>query len=143
MSIVVDASVVVRWFVAELGSVAALGVLDKGTLIAPDILPAEVRQCLDAAAEQGLAPANLAADFDRLLPTLALDMVPALHHLSRAFQLSVILSQPIYACVYLAVAESMHAQLATADAAFAAAVRRSERVKVPVMMIDEELALAS
>src|SRR4051794_8301633 len=103
MSAVIDASVVCRWFVAELGSVAALDFLNRGTVTSPDIMPSEVRETLRRAAGRGLASPQLAADFERMLPTLALDLVPSVHHLTRAFQLSMILSQPIYACVYLAV----------------------------------------
>jgi predicted nucleic acid-binding protein len=141
MSAVVDASVVCRWFVAEMGSVAALDFLNRGTVTSPDIMPMEVRETLRRAADLGLASAQMAEDFERVLPMLALDLVPSVHHLTRAFQLSMIISQPIYACVYLAVAESMHGYLVTCDPVFAAAVRRTQRISVSVLLLGEDTAV--
>ena len=125
MSLIVDASVAVKWVVEEPGSDKALSLFaDEDDLAAPTLIIAEVGNALwkkyrkKLATEQQLKLAldSLPRFFDRLceLPELA----------PRAGELALRLDQPIYDCFYLALAERENAALITADERLSAAARK-------------------
>src|SRR5437660_5306901 len=125
MTLIVDASVAVKWVVDEPGSDKALSLYaDEGDLTAPTLILAEVgnalrkkyRKALVAERQVKLALASLPRFFDRLCepPELA----------PRAGELALRLDQPIYDCFYLALAERESAALITADERLFAAARK-------------------
>jgi predicted nucleic acid-binding protein len=97
--LIVDASVAVKWLVDEEHGAEAIALLDRDLLIAPDLLPTEVRNALLARVRHGFEVA--------LAPTGTL--------LGRAFELGLSLAHPIYDCVYLALALERELTLVTAD----------------------------
>lgn len=116
MTLVVDASVALKWFVEEDGSPRAVGLLEgPDWLIAPDLIVAEVCNAGWRAVRAGTmlpgqhdhAAARLAIVFDELLPLAPLA--------GRAATLSRALDYPAYDCFYLALAEQRNARLVTAD----------------------------
>ena len=116
MTVVVDASVALKWFVAEDDSAAALDLLGSSeVLIAPDLVVAEVSNAAWKAVRSGLmkpeqqdrAASRLGFAFDELVP-LAL-LAP------RAVVISRLLAHAVYDCFYLALAEARSATLVTAD----------------------------
>lgn len=115
--IVVDASVAVRWIADEPDAEAAVALLVRDDLHAPDILAVEVGSALarksrakEVAADQAASGLHLV--FNRLtLHRPSEDVV------LRAHDLSVAHAHPIYDCMYIAVAERLGAELATFDAA--------------------------
>lgn len=126
MTLVVDASVAIKWFVEENRSDAARAVLISGEpLVAPDLV---VPEACDAAwkkvkrgeipEEQGAAvvPA-LPMSFDRLMPTA--ELAP------RAFALGHQFDHPVCDCFYLALAEAESAALVTDDAQVLALARKA------------------
>jgi predicted nucleic acid-binding protein len=125
MSLVVDASVAVKWILDEDASARALALKElREELIAPSLVLAEIgnvlwkhvlRQTLSQA-DAALGLVHLAATFDRLEP------LESLH--KRAMALALQLQHPIYDCFYLAVAEREPAPLVTADRRLLAAAER-------------------
>lgn len=116
MSLVVDASVALRWFVDTPASGAADALLEGDEpLLAPDLVVAEVGNAawkLVRAGEISEAhgsriAAAVASAFDALIPAARLS--------SRAFALATDLDHPVYDCLYLALAELEGAVLVTAD----------------------------
>jgi predicted nucleic acid-binding protein len=124
MTLVVDASVALRWYLNAPGTKEALELLDRGEpLVAPDLLVAEV-----TATAATLARANeitrqhgeriaaaIAASFDRLIESGQLA--------SQAYALASMLEYPASACFYLAAAELEKCALVTADEELIAKVK--------------------
>ena len=117
MSLVVDASVALKWFLSEeLHASQALAVVQDGaTLIAPDFLIAEVCNAAWRSARLGrisqaqvdAIAANLPRFFDSLVSVSSLAR--------RAVAIAGQLDHPVYDCLYLALAEAEQAELVTAD----------------------------
>jgi predicted nucleic acid-binding protein len=116
MTLVVDASVALKWFVEEDGSAATAALLmSPELLVAPDLIVPEVCNAAWKAVRAGAmlpeqqdhAASRLAAAFDELVPTAALA--------KRAAELSRLLDHPGYDCFYLALSEQRGARLVTAD----------------------------
>jgi predicted nucleic acid-binding protein len=117
--LVIDASVVVKWFLPEIHSVAALRVAKSGRIfLAPDLLGAEVANTFWKKLRRGELThdegCRLVDDFRRLDIT----MVPHRRLLSEAFALAATASHPVYDCLYLALAHQSDCQLVTADRRF-------------------------
>jgi predicted nucleic acid-binding protein len=116
MTLVVDASVALKWFVNEDGSDRAVSLLNSGApMIAPDWVLAEVcnaawkslrRREIDPVQLDQIA-IDVAGPFHRLVP---LDRL-----LRRAVTIAGELDHPVYDCLYLALAETEDAPLITAD----------------------------
>jgi predicted nucleic acid-binding protein len=123
MTLVVDASVALKWFIGEDGSDLAVALLSSGEpLIAPDLVLAEVcnaawkslrRHEIDQAQFDEVAT-DVTQVFQRLVP---LDrLVRPAAALARA------LDHPVYDCFYLALAEAENVPLVTADRRLVAAL---------------------
>jgi predicted nucleic acid-binding protein len=120
MTLVVDASVVLRWFVTQPGHEAAARWLrrfldDPAALVGPDLLRFEVfgGLCRLQPKRDPAWAARSFARFDRLgLPTLPTTMAD----LDRAFGLTRALRIAGYDAVYLAHAERLRTRWLTADA---------------------------
>jgi predicted nucleic acid-binding protein len=117
--IVVDASVAVKWFVAEEGHINALRLLEQDqVLIAPDLIFSEVGNVFwkkmrrgEATLEQSERACRALPEFLGAVAASASLIVPALHLADR-------LGHPIYDCIYLACAQEQGAKLVTADKRF-------------------------
>lgn len=116
MTLVIDASVALKWFVDEDGSAQASALLDgPDLLIAPDLVLAEVGNAAWKAVRGGTmhpeqfahAATRLPAAFDELTPLASLSQ--------RAAAIALELDHPVYDCCCLALAEARAAPLVTAD----------------------------
>jgi predicted nucleic acid-binding protein len=116
VTLVIDASVALKWFIEEEGTTQASTLLTGGELlIAPDLIVAEVVNAGWKAVRAGAmlpeqhdhAAARLALAFDGLFPLAALA--------PRAVAISRALNHPVYDCFYLALAEQHGATMVTAD----------------------------
>jgi predicted nucleic acid-binding protein len=120
MSLVIDASVALKWVLDEADSKAADGLLDE-TLIAPSLWLVEAanalwRRSLRGEISQSGAQARLTTLFDAPVTTLALE-----DDLPTALELAAQLRHPVYDCLYLAAALRHDVQVVTADGRFLAA----------------------
>jgi predicted nucleic acid-binding protein len=116
MTLVVDASVALKWYVVEQNTPMAWAVREGGdVLIAPDLVVPEVcngawkawrRGELEPEQRQRIAR-HIAQAYDRLMPSSPLA--------ERALAIAGTLDHPVYDCFYLALAEMEGGQLVTAD----------------------------
>jgi predicted nucleic acid-binding protein len=116
MALVIDASVVARWYLNVEGADRAEALADTDqTLVVPDLVLAEVANALwkavafagESAERAGAFLHDLAHQFDELVPTPNL--------VGGAWTISLALHHPVYACLYLALAEARACRLITAD----------------------------
>ncbi len=122
---VVDASVAVKWLVAETFSDKAVRLLeDKVALIAPELLFAEASNALWAMCRrQDISRKDFAEAIDTLksapitVPTSMRQLAASASHLA------VDLDHPVYDCFYLALGIQEHYPVVTADSRFYGAVR--------------------
>ena len=120
MSLVVDASVAVKWVISEAGSEAADALLDQD-LMAPVLWLAEAANALWRKAhtrEITAEEANARLSELRKAPVASLSMEP---YLERALELAVEIDHPVYDCIYLALALHHRTHVVTADRRFASA----------------------
>ena len=142
MSLVVDASVVLKWIIPEPDSGLALALRGRPELAAPELL---IPECVNAIRRR--ARIEGFSDVQRneaLLLVAALDLVlePMQALATRAGDLAQALAQPAYDCFYLALAERRRVPFVTADARLAAAIRRSAGVTpAPVLSLAEAASL--
>ena len=113
-TLVIDASVAIKWVVEEHDTAAALS-LRREKLLAPDLLAAECANVLwkkvrrhELSQDEALLAARLIAGADiELLPTRSL--------LETAARIAIDLDHPAYDCVYIALAVANRCRFVTAD----------------------------
>lgn len=123
---IIDASVAFKLVVEEPGSEKAIAWIGRTELVGPTLIHAEVGNALWKRVRKGeLADepemADRLADLSRYIRTV--DETPLI---ARALQLAIALGQPIYDCIYLALAEAEDDSLLTADARFIRAVQGTD-----------------
>jgi predicted nucleic acid-binding protein len=121
VSIVIDASVALKWVFEEPGTDAALALRGE-QLIAPAIWLAEAANALWRHVRLGeTTAAEALARMDELAeaPVATLSIEP---HVAPALRLATELSHPVYDCLYLALALNYDTHVITDDRRFAAAV---------------------
>ena len=126
--LVVDASVVVKWFFPQVHDAAAYRIAESDhRFIAPDLVGVEVGNVIwkklrrgDITPEEGRRLIN---DFGRL------DIATVTHEalLPSAFELAAEAGHPVYDCLYLSLAERSDCRLITADRRFCQAFSNGER----------------
>ncbi|QNT70449.1 type II toxin-antitoxin system VapC family toxin [Defluviicoccus vanus] len=116
MTLVVDASVALKWFLPEPDSLAAEAVLRRADdLIAPTLLVAEVCNAAWKRFRRGeTTERHLDWIADRI-GRMGLALVPDLALAVPATTIARRLDHPVYDCLYLALAEARRATLVTAD----------------------------
>jgi len=131
MTMVVDASVAVKWVLPEAGSerAAAIRTADDD-LIAPSLACAEIGSAIWRAVVRGDVRAAEARD--NLHIALAhYRRIVAIEELAvRAIELAVRLRHPIYDCFYLALAERERCAFLTADARLIAAAKSKKGLEL-------------
>jgi predicted nucleic acid-binding protein len=112
----VDASIAVQWFAREAGSDTAAKLLEgDDVLTAPDVMPLEAA---NAWWKKVRRREMTAGDLDEALVNLMavdMDWVPVGRLLARAATLAVQIAHPVYDCLYLVLATTRQARLATGD----------------------------
>ena len=137
--IVVDASVIVKWFLPEVGAVPAKALLAAGDeLIAPELARIEVASAL---IRKGLREELTGADVEstlrawfRAVSEGQILLLPNSEDIEAAANLALELQHPLPDCLYLAAAERLGVALVTADREF---VRRAERRSRLVQLLED------
>lgn len=133
--VVVDASVALQWVLNEPESLWARALPRTSALVAPTLIWTECANGLWRIARA--APAMDANQAFAVVSTVPLEVVePGLAIQTRALRLARDLDQPVYDCLYLALALDRGAALATVDRRFLRVLRRAailppERVLSP------------
>lgn len=114
--VVVDASVVAKWFISEVHSDAALRLLDgEDELIAPDLLYAELGNILWKKQRRGELQAEQAIKTMGLLRLAPIRWYASEPLAESALAIGCELARSFYDSLYLALAVSRNCQLVTAD----------------------------
>jgi predicted nucleic acid-binding protein len=118
MAVVIDASVALKWVVAEPESPAADAVRATHDLIAPDLLLLECANALWRLTRRGAISADQAAKGLEAIQAVPMTLAPSPPLARRAQAHALELDHPIYDCLYLAVALAYGVPLVTADGRF-------------------------
>jgi len=135
-TIVVDASVLVKWFIPEPNQVEARAIAEHRTLLAPDFLQVECASVFWKRVKRGdMAPeaAEAALNALRAVPIIWIrdaDLVVP------ARELAAENDHPIYDCLYLALALRFGVPVVTADRRFAALAERSSRLAGALVLLE-------
>ena len=121
MTLVIDASVALKWVLPEEGEDAAAALLGE-RLIAPEIWLSEAASALWRRHRAGEFDAEAALKRIIWLEAAPVRSRLISDHVEQALRLAVDLGRPVYDCLYLACALREGAQVVTADRRFAAAV---------------------
>jgi predicted nucleic acid-binding protein len=115
VALIVDASVAVKWIVAEPLREEALELVRQNDVVVPDLLPAEVRNALVNRLRRRLATVEEARRAATAFQAIPLIVEPSSDQLEQAFDLALAFEHPIYDCIYLALAMARNLTLVTAD----------------------------
>ena len=127
MRIVVDASVAVKWLVAEEGSDAADRLLTDGDdLYAPRLMASEIANALWRKARLGEIERDQAAVLMTAVSELPVLWCEDEAVCADAVRLALTLERPVYDFMYLALAQRHGARMVTADERFANALASTE-----------------
>lgn len=125
MSLIVDASVLVKLLAEEDGSHEARQIfVNEPDLVAPDFAVAEVFSALWKKWRRGQFRPEQLDEVPGVLADLVTRLVPIAELIEPAARLSRSLDHPIYDCFYLALAERDGLPFVTADARLLAAAAR-------------------
>lgn len=134
--IVLDASVIVKWFVPEVGNAAARALLAADDeLVAPELARIEVASALiRKGVREHLSQEDVRHTLGMWFRSLSdgqIVLLPDADHAASACELALELQHPLPDCLYLAAAERLGVALITADQTFARrAGRRSELIRL-------------
>lgn len=116
MTLVVDASVGLKWFSEETDTDAATRLVNgTETLIAPDLIVPEVCNGAWRLVRQNIMRAEQMESIPRTLTTTLEELLPTVSFAQRALSIARVLDHSAYDCFYLALAEAYDAWMVTAD----------------------------
>ena len=119
-TLVVDASVGIKWVVDEQGSDQAVALIEGRRLIAPALFWIETANVLAMKTKRGELTRAAAADAWRDLTAAPLEIVPVdVDATTEALTLAQDLQHTVYDCAYLATALAAECPVITADRRFA------------------------
>ncbi|MCA3563638.1 MAG: PIN domain-containing protein [Methylocystis sp.] len=118
MKLVVDASVVVKWFVEEEGQAEAIAILERGDeCFAPDFVLVEVAGALDKKLKSGTVTREQAFEAITAIQS-KMTMVAGIRLIESALDLAAELNHPVADCLYLACALELDTSVVSADRLF-------------------------
>ena len=131
MTLVVDASVAVKWVLPEIGSERAVAIRTTDEdLIAPSLISAEIGNAIWRTVLRGDLSAAEAHDYLKTAIAHYQRIILLEELTDAAIALAIRLRHPIYDCFYLALAERERCALITADARLIDAAKRIRKIEV-------------
>jgi predicted nucleic acid-binding protein len=116
VTVVVDASVALKWYVAEADSAAARTIfVSEPDVIAPELLVAEISNASWKLLRKGEIDRTQHVRIAQEIGEMFSRLVPLRQLAPRAALLAHDLDHPVYDCFYLALSEAEDAPLVTAD----------------------------
>ena len=126
-TLVVDASIAIKWVIEEEGTPQALTLLRQAKLLAPELLVAECANILWKKVRRNELSNDEALLAARLLQAAAIELVPTRSLLAVATSIAIELDHPAYDCLYLALAIENDCRFVTADERFLHTLERGRR----------------
>ena len=126
-TLVIDASIAVKWVVEEVGTRQALALRKQAKLIAPELLVAECANILWKKVQRDELTRQEALLAARLLQASELELRPTRAVLEAATRIAIELDHPAYDCLYLALAVENECPFVTADERFLRKLRQTRR----------------
>lgn len=114
-TLIVDASIAIKWVVEEEGTEAAVDLRSRFRFAAPELLIPECANILWKKTQRGELMRDEAILAARLLERSGIAFLSMAGLLERATSLAIELSHPAYDCAYLAAAVQTGSRFATAD----------------------------
>jgi predicted nucleic acid-binding protein len=131
MTLVVDASVAVKWVLPEPGSERAVAIRTADEdLIAPSLVCAEIGSAIWRASVRGDFSAAEAREYLKIATAHYQRIIPLEELADAAIALAIRLKHPIYDCFYLALAARERCALITADARLIEAAKGIRNIEV-------------
>jgi predicted nucleic acid-binding protein len=124
VTLIIDASVGLKWVLSEAGSDRASMLLANEPLAAPDLFWIECANVLWVKARRGQITVADARDALSAIAAAPVRAIPAYALSAAAQSMAFELDQTAYDCLYLAAAMAERATLVTADDAFAQAAQK-------------------
>ena len=122
MTVIVDASVAVKWLIKEEGSGSAKRLIAEEMLASPELLFIECANVLRTKRRRGDLTDEFVREAFAILDDVPIRSIAIRQHIAAAYAIATELDRSAYDSLYLAVALAERATLVTADAKFAAAV---------------------
>ena len=117
-TLVIDASIAVKWVVEEDGTPEALILRQIARAIAPELLVAECANILWKKVQRGELLKQEALLAARLLQGAEIELLPTRPLFEAATRMSIEIDHPAYDCLYLALAIEKKCRFVTADERF-------------------------
>jgi len=117
-TLVIDASIAVKWVVEEDGTPEAVILRKKVRSIAPELLVAECANILWKKVQRGELFKQEALLAARLLQGAEIELLPTRSLFEAATRMSIEIDHPAYDCLYLALAIEKKCRFVTADERF-------------------------
>ena len=114
-TLVIDASIAVKWVVEEDGTPQALALRGRPKLIAPELLVAECANILRKKVRRRELSKDEAVLASRLLQAAEIELQSTRSLLEPATRIAIELDHPAYDCVYIAQAVANGCRFVTAD----------------------------
>jgi predicted nucleic acid-binding protein len=131
MTLIVDASVAVKWVLPESDSDRAVTIRESDDdLIAPSLVCAEIGSAIWRASLRGDLSATDAREYLKVAVAHYQRIIPLNELADAAIALAIRIKHPIYDCFYLALAERERCALITADARLIAAAKGIKNIQV-------------
>jgi predicted nucleic acid-binding protein len=131
MTLVVDASIAVKWVLPEADSGRAVAMRETDEdLIAPSLVCAEIGTAICRAVIRGDLPAADAREYLKVATAHYQRIIPLVELADAAIAFATKLRHPIYDCFYFALAERERCALVTADARLIAVAKGIRNVEV-------------
>ena len=135
MTVVIDASVALKWALREDDSPLAHALLDRQPMIAPDFWRVEAANGLWKAVGRGEMSVPEARAGLELFDIAPVEPVTAVELLPEALTYAARLMHPIYDCLYLALAVQRQTVMVTADGKFVRALRGEAELAGRVVLL--------
>lgn len=129
-TLVIDASIAVKWVVEEDGTSEALSLRHKTKLIAPDLVVPECANILWKKVQRNELLTDEALLAARLLQGAEIELSPMRSLLETATRMSIEINHPAYDCIYLALAVQKDCRLVTADQRFLRKLQESRSRRI-------------
>lgn len=138
-SVIVDASVAIKWLVNEPDSDVASQLLFDQQLFAPDLLTIEVANALWSMVRRKFVVVDIAASAMTAFSEADIEFRSLMGLPASALRLALELAHPVYDCIYLALALDIGHPVITADKRFYAAVSKHAQYSGMVLLLPADL----